>query len=300
MIQSDFYSGAAPGAAREMLLRAFTKEEEKASEEKREKRKIEEDQHKKREELKKAAVEPRIVEITDEEEKQIQQSKQNKLEATKKEENLKDKNTTTTNTTNSNNTSNNSNNNNKVEGNEEEEEEEEADKGKIKPNSGNGGTLEKYMWTQTLSEVDIRVKVPEGTKSRQLNIEIKPTKITIGIKGQTPIIQGDLEKKIKIDDSSWVIDNNEVVITLAKVNNMEWWSKIVHGEPEINTKKIQPENSKLEDLDGETRSTVEKMMFDSRQKAQGLPSSDELQKQELLKKFMASHPEMDFSKAKIN
>ena len=183
------------------------------------------------------------------------------------------------------------------EGGAEGEDEEEDDS---PPPEGNGGRTDRYVWTQTLQEVVINIPLPPNTKSKMLSVDIQNTKLKVAIKGGDALVDGTFHKRVVLDDSIWTLEDGELVITLSKDNKMEWWKCVCEGDPEINTQKVQPENSKLSDLDGETRQTVEKMMFDQRQKQMGLPSSDELQKQEMLDKFMKAHPEMDFSKAKFS
>jgi len=175
------------------------------------------------------------------------------------------------------------------------------DDGKKKPNSGNGSDCKNYSWTQTLQEIEVRVPVPFGTKSKDLAVDMKQKRLKVGLKNKPAIVDDALFKTIKVNDSTWTIEDSKVlVLQLSKINQMEWWSKLIESEEEISTKAVQPENSKLEDLDSETRATVEKMMFDQQQKQRGLPTSDEQNKQDMLKKFMSQHPEMDFSQAKIN
>lgn len=117
-----------------------------------------------------------------------------------------------------------------------------------------------YSWSQTLKEVEISIPVINGTRAKDLAISIGKNKLSVGYKGQELLLTGSLTKEIHVDDSTWTIDDQkEVNIHLDKVKQ-EWWTTVIQGHPEIDTTKIQPENSKLGDLDGETRAMVEKMM----------------------------------------
>ncbi|KAF7320373.1 CS domain-containing protein [Mycena kentingensis (nom. inval.)] len=158
-----------------------------------------------------------------------------------------------------------------------------------------------YTWTQELAEVDVVVPVPKGTRSRDLAISIQKKKLSVGFKGQDAILSGELCHDIKVEDSTWTLeDTQSILVHLEKINQQQWWENVLTHHPKIDTRKIEPTNSKLSDLDGETRGMVEKMMFDNQQKQLGKPTSDEMKKQEAVAKFMKAHPEMDFSNAKIS
>lgn len=181
------------------------------------------------------------------------------------------------------------------------EDEEEDDKSP--PPVGNGGTVEgKYVWTQTLQELVVNVPLPDNTRGRDLDVTMKKRHLKVSFRGRPdPVVDAPLTKAIVVDDSFWTVeDGNRLVLTLQKLGDMEWWECPCEGDPRINLQKVQPENSSLGDLDGETRQTVEKMMYDQRQKAMGLPTADEQKKFDVLEKFKKQHPEMDFSNCKVN
>ncbi|KIP11380.1 hypothetical protein PHLGIDRAFT_124793 [Phlebiopsis gigantea 11061_1 CR5-6] len=158
-----------------------------------------------------------------------------------------------------------------------------------------------YSWKQQLADADIEIPVPKGTRAKQLDVIIQKKKLSVGLKGQEPIMSGELCKEIKVEDSTWTVEDQQIVLVhLEKLNQQQWWENILTHHPKIDTKKIVPENSRLSDLDGETRGMVEKMMFDNQQKQLGKPTSDEMKKMEAIQKFQSAHPELDFSNAKIS
>lgn len=78
-----------------------------------------------------------------------------------------------------------------------------SEKTKLTPTPGNGAEFENYNWSQTLSEVTVYVKVPEGIRARDVVVETKRDFLSVGLKGHDPIVKGKLCKPIKVNDSFW-------------------------------------------------------------------------------------------------
>lgn len=175
--------------------------------------------------------------------------------------------------------------------------------GHVLPNKEKGADCENYSWGQMdIKEITITFKVPSNIRGKDIDVDITNNHLRCGIKGQKPIIDSELSNKCKPDTMIWQLEevkNDKLVTITFEKYEQSWWECVEKDHPiKVDTGKVSPEASKLSDIeDPELKAQVEKMMFDTRQKAMGKPTSDILQKAPQIEAFMKAHPEMDFSKA---
>ena len=87
---------------------------------------------------------------------------------------------------------------------------EEVDEGTgLLPNSGNGYTFgdSGQSWTQTLQDVTFTIPIPEGSKAKDVLVEMKKMHLKVALRSQHPkcIIDEELHKEIQTEDSFWNI-----------------------------------------------------------------------------------------------
>jgi len=178
----------------------------------------------------------------------------------------------------------------------------------ILPDRNHGGRMEKYFWGQPRVEENwITVPIDSSVRGKDVKLNADSSRLVILIKGQE-FLNREFCKKINASTFMWVMDENKEIgkfihITFEKLERQAWWDCSFKGDPVIDCKKINPEASKLSDCDDSMRPGIEKAMFDTRQKAMGLPTSEEMggfDNMNTMQNFMKKHPEMDFSKTKFS
>ena len=124
---------------------------------------------------------------------------------------------------------------------EKKEEEGESESKGQKPNAGNGGQTDLYMWEQSLKDVTVYVKIPQGITGRNLVVKMTNKHCLIQIKGESqPLIDKDFFKTIKMDDSLWTLESDangqrQVQLNLTKLDGQNWWDCVFVGDEKIDT-----------------------------------------------------------------
>lgn len=97
-----------------------------------------------------------------------------------------------------------------------------------------------------LFQLRVPLKVTFNVKSRDIDIQIQKKHLKVGLKGHPPIIDGELYNEIKLEESTWVLeDSKSLLINLEKVSkycgiNFWLWDLFTAGiaQPEIFESKL--------------------------------------------------------------
>lgn len=96
------------------------------------------------------------------------------------------------------------------------------------------------------------------------------------IEGNQPklLIDSDLPWGIRAEESTWSLIPGECIQISIEKSLERWWENFLIDEKKINLKHIQPEKP-MDNLSQEEQMKIHQMMYDQRQKAMGLPTSEE-------------------------
>lgn len=143
---------------------------------------------------------------------------------------------------------------------------------------GNGGSTDRYKWTQTIDECSVLVGIPGDLRAKDLAVTIRPSIVSVRTKkpldGQDTVqtfLEGDLTQKVVPDESTWTLEGGVMVLQLYK-QAKGFWKTVVTGDDEIDTALVDSRRH-MRDYDESTQAQIRKIMFDQNQARQGLPGS---------------------------
>lgn len=146
---------------------------------------------------------------------------------------------------------------------------------------GNGGTTDRYKWTQTLEECSVLIGVDE-LSSKELSVAIQPSRISV--KSKKPLtkeagdekhvfVDGELVKPIVPSESTWTLEGGVLILVLYK-REKTFWETVIQGDDRIDTTEVDSRRH-IDTYDESTQAQIRKIIYQQNQARQGLPVTDE-------------------------
>ena len=88
----------------------------------------------------------------------------------------------------------------------------------------------KFRWTQTSAELVVYVKMPEGTKGKEVTVKLTPTRLTVTLGWYGKVLDGPLSRRCKASEFQWSFDGSEVTILIPKDDTYFWRCLFEGGE----------------------------------------------------------------------
>ncbi|CBZ56082.1 putative nuclear movement domain-containing protein [Neospora caninum Liverpool] len=148
----------------------------------------------------------------------------------------------------------------------------------------NGGVCDNYRWTQSFTDLTLQFRLDKNKYhgKKDVSVSITPTKLKVVVAGDV-LLEGEWEEPVNAAESLWQVEDGPYLLLSIEKARENWWASVLKGEKKIDTTKIESVK-RVEDFDAATQAHIRKMMFDQQQKLRGEKTSDELQKEELLRK----------------
>ncbi|KAG7211963.1 hypothetical protein KM043_011168 [Ampulex compressa] len=170
---------------------------------------------------------------------------------------------------------------------------------RVPSDSYNGAVRENYAWSQTISDLNVLVQLPNSIKStKDIKVDLSAKDIKIQIQSIKPIdnakqnsnnpqwttiLEGDFCFNIHKDESTWsILPGQEISIHLEKASE-RWWDALIIGEPKIDLSKIDCSKNFYE-MGSAEQMKIQELMWNHQQKLSGKPTSTEIEMEKILKK----------------
>lgn len=170
----------------------------------------------------------------------------------------------------------------------------------LSSDSYNGAVRETYTWSQSISDIDVLVKLPSCINtakdlriyldSKEIKIEARTSRVEQNQEIEeclyfvwSTIFKGEFCYKIRKDESVWsIVPGQHISIHLEKATE-RWWEALIIGEPKIDLSKIDCSRN-LDDMGSEEQMKVHELMWNHQQKLLGKPTSEQIRMEKVLRK----------------